>query len=115
MGALNNYEMDELEDRMNELKRVKDEYDKCDWLMDYDDMIVGGGKSRLENELGMFFDKWEMFRGLKDETKNKIKGLIYDVIKETRNEDGKVLKRYLYGFNKSKMTGDNDMTEKEEK
>lgn len=108
MGALNNYEMDELEDRMNELKRVKDEYDKCDWLMDYDDMIVGGGKSRLENELGMFFDKWEMFRGLKDETKNKIKGLIYDVIKETRNEDGKVLKRYLYGFNKSKMTvGDN--------
>lgn len=107
MGALNNYEMEELEDRMNELKKVKDEYDKCDWLMDYkDDVIVGGGgdgKSRLEHELGMFFDKWEMFRGLKNETKNKIKGLIYDVIKETRNEDGKVLKRYLYGFNKSKM------------
>ena len=104
MGALNNFEMDELEDRMNELKRVKDEYDKCDWLMDYEenDMVGVGGKSRLEHELGMFFDKWEMFWGLKDETKNKIKGLIYDVIKETRNEDGKVLKRYLNGFNKSK-------------
>lgn len=112
MGALNNFEMEELEDRMNELKRVKDEYDKCDWLMDYEENVgcgVGGDKSsRLENELGIFFDKWEMFRGLKNETKNRIKGLIYDVIKETRDEDGKVLKRYLYyGFNNSKMTGDN--------
>ncbi len=106
MGALNNYEMEELEDRMNELKRVKDEYDKCDWLMDYEENAIGGGgggKSRLEKELGMFLDQWEMFRGLKNETKNKIKGLIYDVIKETRDDDGKVLKRYLYGFNKSKM------------
>lgn len=108
MGALNDFEMDELEDRMNELKKVKDEYDKCDWLMDYEENdVCGGGKSRLEHELGMFFDKWEMFRGLKDETKNKIKSMIYDVIKETRNEDGKTLKRYLYyGFNKSKMMED---------
>lgn len=98
MGALNNYEMEELEDRMNELKKVKDEYDKCDWLMDYGE----GDNSRLENELGIFLDKWEMFRGLKDETKGRIKGLICDVIKETRDEDGKKLKRYLYGFNKSK-------------
>lgn len=107
MGALNNFEMDELEDRMNELKKVKDEYDKCDWLMmDYEENDVVSGKSRLEHELGMFFDKWEMFRGLKDETKNKIKSMIYDVIKETRNEDGKTLKRYLYyGFNKSKNDG----------
>ena len=102
MGALNDYEMDELEDRMNELKKVKDEYDKCDWLMDYEEDVIVG-KSRLEKELGLFFDKWEMFRGLKAETKGKIKSMIYNVIKETRDEDGKVLKRYLYGFNKSKM------------
>lgn len=111
-GMLNDYEREHLEEKLDDLNRIKSEYDKYEWLLDVDpDYDIAAETqidiSRLGHVFGDFLKHYELLNGIGDDAKREIIESAYNIIKRHRDETCKKLKTFLY------KTGDN--TNKEEK
>lgn len=111
-NMLNDYEREHLEEKLDDLNRIKSEYDKYEWLLDVDpDYDVAAETqidiSRLGHVFGDFLKHYELLNGIGDDAKREIIESAYGIIERHRDETCKKLKTFLY------KTGDN--TNKEEK
>lgn len=100
-GMLNDYEREHLESRLDELNRIKSEYDKYEWLLDVDpdhdlDAKTQIDISRLGNVFYNFLKHYELLNGISDDAKREIVESAYDIIKRHRDETCKKLKTFLY-------------------
>lgn len=108
-GMLNNYEREHLEQRLDDLNRIKSEYDKYEWLLDVDpDYDVAAATqidiSRLGHVFGDFLKHYELLNGIGDDAKREIIESAYGIIERHRDETCKKLKTFLY----KTTTGDNN-------
>lgn len=111
-GMLNDYEREHLEQKLDDLNRIKSEYDKYEWLLDVDpDYDIAAETqidiSRLGHVFSDFLKHYELLNGIGDDAKREIIESAYGIIERHRDETCKKLKTFLY------KTGDN--TNKEEK
>lgn len=110
-GMLNDYEREHFEQRLDDLNRIKSEYDKYEWLLDVDPGHNINAKTQIDiTRLGNIFrnclEKSELLRGIGDDAKREIIESAYDIIKRHCDETCKKLKTFLY------KTGDNTKEEK---
>lgn len=106
---LNDYEREHLEERLDDLNRIKSEYDKYEWLLDVDpDYDIAAETqidiSRLGHVFGDFLKHYELLNGIGNDAKREIIESAYDIIKRHRDETCKKLKTFLY----KTTTGDNN-------
>ena len=106
-GMLNDYEREFLEEKLDDLNRIKSEYDKYEWLLDVDpghdiDAKTQIDITRLYNILRNCLDNCELLNGVCDDAKREIIESAYDIIKHHRDETCKKLKTFLY------KSGDNN-------
>lgn len=106
-GMLNDYEREYLEHRLDDLNRIKSEYDKYEWLLDVDPDFDFDAKTqiditRLKSILRNCLDNCELLKGIGDDAKCEIIESAYDIIKRHRDETCKKLKTFLY------KSGDNN-------
>ena len=111
-GMLNDYEREHLEEKLDDLNRIKSEYDKYEWLLDVDpDYDVAAETqidiSRLGHVFYNFLKHYELLNGIADDAKREIVESAYHIIERRRDEACKKLKTFLY---KTTM-GDNDNNE----
>lgn len=104
---LNDMERDYLEEKLDNLNRIKSEYDKYEWLLDVDpghdiDAKTQIDITRLGNILRNCLENCELLRGISDDVECEIIESAYNIIKHHCDETGKKLKTFLY------ITGDND-------
>lgn len=104
---LNDMERDYLEEKLDNLNRIKSEYDKYDWLLDVDPGHDIDAKTQIDiTRLGNIFrnclEKSELLRGISDDAKREIVESAYDIIERHRDETCKKLKTFLY------IMGDNN-------
>lgn len=103
-GMLNDYEREHLEQRLDDLNRIKSEYDKYEWLLDVDpghdiDAATQIDITRLGNVFRNFLEHYELLNGIGDDAKREIVESAYDIIKRHRDETCKKLKTFLYKNN----------------
>ena len=106
-GMLNDYEREYLEHRLDDLNRIKSEYDKYEWLLDVDpghdiDAKTQIDITRLKSILRNCLDNCELLKGVGDDVQREIIESAYDIIKHHCDETGKKLKTFLY------KSGDNN-------
>lgn len=111
-GMLNDYEREHLEERLDNLNRIKSEYDKYEWLLDVDPDHDLDAKTQIDiTRLGRvfrnFLDHYELLNGIADDAKREIVESAYHIIERRRDEACKKLKTFLY---KTTM-GNNDNNE----
>lgn len=104
---LNDYERDYLEEKLDNLNRIKSEYDKYEWLLDVDPDYDLDAKtqidiSRLRGILHNCLKNCELLKGIGDDVEREIIESAYNIIKRHCDETGKKLKTFLY------IMGDND-------
>ncbi len=110
-NMLNDYEREHLEERLDNLNRIKSEYDKYEWLLDVDPDFDIAAETQIDiSRLGKGFrkclDNCEFLNGISDGAKREIVESAYDIIKRHCDETGKKLKTFLY------KSGDNTQEEK---
>ena len=98
---LNDYEREHLEQKLDDLNRIKSEYDKYEWLLDVDPGHDIEGKTqiditRLGHVFGDFLKHYELLNGVSDDVKREIVESAYDIIKCHCDETCKKLKTFLY-------------------
>jgi hypothetical protein len=103
-GMLNDYEREFLEQKLDDLNRIKSEYDKYEWLLDVDpghdiDAKTQIDITRLKSILRNCLDNCELLKGIGDDAKREIIESAYDIIKHHRDETCKKLKTFLYKNN----------------
>lgn len=113
-GMLNDYEREYLEQKLDDLNRIKSEYDKYEWLLDVDPDHDIGAKTqiditRLGHVFGDFLKHYELLNGIGDDAKREIIESAYGIIERHRDETCKKLKTFLY------KTGENIKEKDEEK
>lgn len=106
-NMLNDYEREHLEQKLDDLNRIKSSYDKYEWLLDVDpghdiDAKTQIDITRLYNILRNCLDNCELLTGINDDAKREIIESAYSIIKHHRDETCKQLKTFLY------KTGDNN-------
>ena len=100
-NMLNDYEREFLEEKLDNLNRIKSEYDKYEWLLNPDPDRDNDAKSqititRLGNGFRIFLEHYELLNGIGDDAKREIIESAYDIIKHHRDETCKKLKTFLY-------------------
>ena len=105
-GMLNDYEREYLEEKLDDLNRIKFEYDKYEWLLNVDPDHDINAKTqiditRLGHVFGDFLKHYELLNGIGDDAKREIIESAYGIIERHRDEACKKLKTFLY------KTGDN--------
>lgn len=108
-NMLNDYEREHLEEKLDDLNRIKSEYDKYEWLLDVDpDYDIAAETqidiSRLGHVFGDFLKHYELLNGIGNDAKREIIESAYNIIKRHRDETCKKLKTFLY----KTTTGDNN-------
>lgn len=98
---LNDYEREYLEEELDNLNRIKSEYDKYEWLLDADPGHNIDAKTQIDiTRLGTGFrnclDHCELLKGISDDAKREIVESAYNIIKHHCDETGKKLKTLLY-------------------
>ena len=106
-NMLNDYEREHLEEKLDDLNRIKSEYDKYEWLLDVDpdydfDVKTQIDITRLNSILRNCLDNCELLTGIGDDVQREIIESAYDIIKRHCDETGKKLKTFLY------KSGDNN-------
>lgn len=112
---LNDMERDYLEEKLDNLNRIKSEYDKYEWLLDVDPDYDLGAKtqidiSRLRGILHNCLKNCELLKGIGDDVEREIIESAYNIIKHHCDETGKKLKTLLYimGDNESETDNSSD-------
>lgn len=105
-GMLNDYEREHLEQKLDDLNRIKSEYDKYEWLLDVDPDHDIGAKTqiditRLGHVFGDFLKHYELLNGIGDDAKREIIESAYGIIERHRDETCKKLKTFLYKTNEN--------------
>lgn len=100
-GMLNDYEREYLEEKLDNLNRIKTEYDKYEWLLDVDpDFDVAAETqidiTRLKGIFRNCLDNCELLKGISNDAKREIIESAYNIIERHRDEAGKKLKTFLY-------------------
>lgn len=103
-GMLNDYEREYLEQKLDDLNRIKSEYDKYEWLLDVDpghdiDAKTQIDITRLKSILRNCLEHSELLKGVGDDVIHEIIESAYNIIKRHRDETGKKLKTFLYKTN----------------
>ena len=106
-GMLNDYEREYLEERLDDLNRIKSEYDKYEWLLDVDpghdiDAKTQIDITRLRYILRNCLDNCELLNGVCDDAKREIIESAYGIIERHRDETCKKLKTFLYKTDENK-------------
>ena len=100
-NMLNDYEREFLEEKLDDLNRIKSEYDKYEWLLDVDPDYDFDAKTqiditRLNSILRNCLDNCELLKGIGDDVKREIIESAYDIIKRHCDDASKKLKTFLY-------------------
>lgn len=98
---LNDYEREHLEEKLDNLNRIKSEYDKYEWLLDVDPGCDLDAKtqidiSRLRGILHSWLKNCELLKGIGDDVEREIIESAYNIIKRHCDETCKKLKTFLY-------------------